>query len=391
MKLAFLPPITFCLLTSTYLISPFFSVQAITFEQQEINQSQFVAIARPYGNRQYDLLIIQQVPGQRDCWKEMGSNPVKVDPLLLNFDFTGSCERSTDSNGYSIRIDGQDYGLNYLLRIVERNNELYLIATSRTNPNQGDLVVGRTNGIAPGLVKISLNPGWRFTKRAYQGKTLGHVYLTGERQAMASTNLLNAAIPTPRSSSTANTPQPPKELTFTAEGTKPQPPRPPLSQNNTEPVLPLPPVPSVSDEGTKPQPPRPSLSQNNTEPVLPLPPVSSSEPSNSQPPLPPPLPSVSANPSSRKTLSDTITDLSNPPATPRVAQATAQKRFRVIGAASNSTQQKQLRSLYPDAFPTSYKGRSVWQIGVFSSQDKAQQALQSLTEAQIKGQIISIP
>lgn len=365
MKLAFLPPITFCLLTSTYLISPFSSVQAITFEQQEINQSQFVAIARPYGNRQYDLLIIQQIPGQRDCWKEMGSNPVKVDPLLLNFDFTGSCERSADSNGYSIRIDGQDYGLNYLLRIVERNNELFLIGSSRTNSQQSDVVVGRTNGIAPGLLKISLNPGWRFTKRAYQGKTLGHVYLTGERQAMASTNLLNAAIPTPRSSSTANTPEPPKELTFTAEGTKPQPPRPTLPQNNTEPVLPLPPVPGVSEP--------------------------SSEPSNSQPPLPPPLPSVSANPSSRKTLSDTITDLSNPPATPRVAQATAQKRFRVIGAASNSTQQKQLRSLYPDAFPTSYKGRSVWQIGVFSSQDKAQQALQSLTEAQIKGQIISIP
>ncbi|GFE70620.1 DUF3747 domain-containing protein [Chroococcus sp. FPU101] len=361
MKLAFLRPITSCLLTSTYLISPFSSVEAINFEQQETNQSQFVAIARPYGNRQYDLLIIQQIPGQRDCWNETGSNPVKVDPLLLNFDFTGSCERSTDSNGYSIRIDGQDYGLNYLLRIVERNNELFLIGTSRQNSKQADVVIGRTNGIAPGLLKISLNPGWRFTKRAYQGKTLGHVYLTGERQAMASTNLLNAAIPTPRSSSTVNAPKPPKELTFTAEGTKPQPPRPILPQNKAEPVLPLPPVPSVS------------------------------EPSNSQPPLPPPLPSVSANPSSRKTLSDTITDLSNPPATPRVAQAAPQKRYRVIGAASNSTQQKQLRSLYPDAFPTSYKGRSVWQIGVFSNQDKAQQALQSLMDAQIKGQIISIP
>ena len=26
--------------------------------------------------------------------------------------------------------------------------------------------------------KISLDPGWRFTKRTYQGRELGHVYLT---------------------------------------------------------------------------------------------------------------------------------------------------------------------------------------------------------------------
>lgn len=361
MRLTFLKPITSCSLLMAGLISYLNPAQALTFDQQEINQSQFIAIARPYGNQQYDLLIIQQIPGQRNCWSENGSNPVTINPLLLNFDFTGSCERSTDSNGYSIRIDGQDLGLNYLLRIVERNNELFLVGTSRTNPNQPDVVVGRTYGIAPGLLKISLNPGWRFTKRAYQGKVLGHVYLTGDSKAMAPTNIINAAIPTPRSSSD-NNPKPPKELTFTAEGSQPQ-------------------LPGSIAQGTFTQP---------TSDSLPPPPVlGTPTTTNSQSPLPPPLPSVNSN--SRKTLSDTLTNFSDAPNRPPTPQMASQKRYRVIAATNNATQQNQVRSLYPDAFPTSYKGRSVLQVGVFSSQDKAQQALQSLNDAAINGQIIPIP
>src|SRR6056297_3510108 len=76
---------------------------ASTFEEQTIQQNNVVAIARPYGQGKYDLLIIEQIPDKRACWTESGSNPVLVDPLLLNFDFTGICRRATDSNGYSIR------------------------------------------------------------------------------------------------------------------------------------------------------------------------------------------------------------------------------------------------------------------------------------------------
>ena len=81
------------------------SLQAATFFQQEVNQRDFIAIARPYGDNKYDLLILQQLPGQRQCWQEEGGTPIMVNPLLLNFDFTDICERSTDSNGYSLRID----------------------------------------------------------------------------------------------------------------------------------------------------------------------------------------------------------------------------------------------------------------------------------------------
>ncbi|MGH2413007.1 MAG: DUF3747 domain-containing protein [Microcystaceae cyanobacterium] len=160
------------------------SVKAITFEEKAVDQTQFIAIARPYGENKYDLLVIEQIPGKQACWSESGSNPVLVDPLLLNFDFTGICRRSTDSNGYSIRIAGQDYGLDYLLSVVEHNGELELVGISRTDPYGAEILVGRTRGLSSGnFHKILLEPGWRFGKRTYEGKELGHVYFSTDQLA----------------------------------------------------------------------------------------------------------------------------------------------------------------------------------------------------------------
>ncbi len=152
--------------------------KAATFGQQEVEQDKFIAVASPYGNNKHQLLIIEQVSPKRQCWSESGSNPVTVDPLLLQFDFSGICGRSTDANGYSIRMEEQDLGLQYLLRIVERDGELLLVGSSRTDRTAPDILIGRTRGLANGFAKIFLEPGWRFTKRSYEGKTLGHVYLT---------------------------------------------------------------------------------------------------------------------------------------------------------------------------------------------------------------------
>lgn len=168
-------------LTSIFAIS---STEAVDFQETKMTQSQVVAIARPYGGNKYDLLVIQQIPGKQQCWSESGSNPVVIEPLLLNYDFTGICNRSTDSNGYSIRLDGQDYGLNYILRIVERNGELVLIGTNRSNSSQ-EIVVARTRGMASGFLKFQLEPGWEFTKRTYNGKILGHFYFSGDSVAIA--------------------------------------------------------------------------------------------------------------------------------------------------------------------------------------------------------------
>ncbi|HEY9668329.1 MAG TPA: DUF3747 domain-containing protein, partial [Coleofasciculaceae cyanobacterium] len=129
----------------------------------------------------HQLLIVEQISPKQQCWSESGNNPVIIDPLLLNFDFSGICGRSTDSNGYSIRLADEDFGLQYLLRVVQRNGELQLVGTSRTNANAPDILIGRSGGMTNGFAKIVLQPGWRLTRRTYEGKPLGHVYLTNEQ------------------------------------------------------------------------------------------------------------------------------------------------------------------------------------------------------------------
>ncbi len=157
-----------------------------TFGQQEVEQNKFIAIAVPHVGHSPHLVILEQISDSQQCWKESGTSPVTVEPLLLKFDFTGICRRSADINGYSIRMAGQDMGLLYKLKLVKDNNELVLVGISNTDPNAPVVEIGRTDGISSGLTKIVLEPGWRFTKRTYNGQALGHVYLTSDSAALSS-------------------------------------------------------------------------------------------------------------------------------------------------------------------------------------------------------------
>ena len=166
-------------------------------------EGETVAVAVPAGAIGYNLNIVQQVPGKQQCFAEKGSNPTVIEPLWTTFDFTGSCNRSTDSNGYSVRLDGQDNSLDYRLDILPKGNELQLIAKNyKGGPN---LVVGTTNGKpAKGeYAKINLNPGWELTKKVYQGKVLGPFFLSGDSQAIAAAGDGSAA-PAPTASSDSN-------------------------------------------------------------------------------------------------------------------------------------------------------------------------------------------
>jgi hypothetical protein len=161
------------------------AIAASPFGQQEVNQSNFVAVASPIGGGSaHQLLILEQIASDRACWDEVGNAPVQIDPLLLGFDFTGICGRSTDSNGYSIRMNGEDLGVQYSLRVVRQNGDMVLVGAPFRG--QGEtLEIGRTNGVTNEFAKIQLNDGWRFTKRTYDGRTLGHVYLTYDGNAPA--------------------------------------------------------------------------------------------------------------------------------------------------------------------------------------------------------------
>jgi hypothetical protein len=177
MKFKFLRDLTtFLTVTTISTVTNFSLAQAQTFGQQRLDSGNVVAMAVPFANNQYRLVVIEQQTNEKNCWSERGSNPVIIDPLLLEFDFTGICGRATDSNGYSIRLGSRDLGWTYALRIVQRNNELLLVGKP-VDGSKPELIIGRTNGLGNGSKKIILEPGWRFSKRTYNGNVLGHYYL----------------------------------------------------------------------------------------------------------------------------------------------------------------------------------------------------------------------
>jgi N-acetylmuramoyl-L-alanine amidase len=154
------------------------------FGQQEINQGRAALMATPYnGGDLHQLTVLEQVNSEKACWSEQGSGPITINPLLLNFDFTGICARGVDGNGYSIRINGEDMYLRYTPRIVEKNGELVLIG----KPNRkgvSPIVIARSHGSVRSFSKLILEPGWQITKRVYQGQVLDHFYLTKDQPSV---------------------------------------------------------------------------------------------------------------------------------------------------------------------------------------------------------------
>ncbi|OKH15925.1 DUF3747 domain-containing protein [[Limnothrix rosea] IAM M-220] len=160
--------------------APLQSVQSQSiFGEDPIDQNQMVAVAVPLRSGNFNLLVIEQFKDKRACWAESGNAPTTIDPLLLNFAFTSDCRRSTDSNGYSMRIDGEDFGTKYLLQIKRFEDKARLIATP-SDRSKPEILIGQTNGIADDYLKIDLLPGWEFTRRTYENKPLGHFYFSSD-------------------------------------------------------------------------------------------------------------------------------------------------------------------------------------------------------------------
>jgi N-acetylmuramoyl-L-alanine amidase len=157
-------------------------VGAAEFGEQAIPRHLAIAVASPVRNGQFHtLMILEQIPQGRACWQEQGDKPVVVNPLLLTFDFTGSCDRKTDSNGYSLRVNGQDLAGQYRLEISTRQDDLVLFARPSRDRSLPALEIGRTQGRQQGFLKIQLNPGWQLTRRLHRGTPLGHIYLSHDQ------------------------------------------------------------------------------------------------------------------------------------------------------------------------------------------------------------------
>ncbi len=63
-------------------------------------------------------------------------------------------------------------------------------------------------------------------------------------------------------------------------------------------------------------------------------------------------------------------------------------RYKVVVETDSDRQQSQVRSLYPEAFPTVYQGKSALQVGAFSSRYKADQAKRSLEDLGLNSYIL---
>jgi N-acetylmuramoyl-L-alanine amidase len=164
------------------------NAETAAFAQQDIDSNKVVAIASPYGEGEHQLLVLQQIKDDKQCWNVNGSDVKMIDPLLLTFDFTGICGRATDSNGYSIRMAGQDLGWRYSFQIVARNSETLLIGRPTGNKQLPELAIGRIKGVPGGFGKFEMEPGWRIAKRTFNGETLGHFYFTHEQSLASLTN-----------------------------------------------------------------------------------------------------------------------------------------------------------------------------------------------------------
>jgi hypothetical protein len=150
---------------------------AALFESRPLDASRFAVLARPVGDTDWNLLLLEQLQARPLCWQTRADG--LIDPALNRFDYTGICNRYLDSNGYSLRVGEEDLASRYRLRLQQNGSELLLQAFSPDHPTV--LLVGR--GQVPlrdreGFVAISLETGWQLRRRSFSGQSLNHVYFS---------------------------------------------------------------------------------------------------------------------------------------------------------------------------------------------------------------------
>ena len=145
------------------------------FSSAPVEPVSFAVLARPVGDDDWSLVVLEQLRARPFCWTPRPDG--LVDPTLNRFDYTGICGRFIDSNGYSLRIGDVDLNHTSRLRLQRTGNELQLLAT--TASRGAELLVGR--GRFPRrdrdlFVSLQLEPGWELRRRTFGERSLNHVY-----------------------------------------------------------------------------------------------------------------------------------------------------------------------------------------------------------------------
>lgn len=150
-----------------------------------VNQASLLVVSVPGSTSQpHKLYIVEQVQASPACWSlaNPGAEPTQVNALWNSFDFTGVCRLQRDSNGYAIRLNGQDLS-GARFEINQRDGDL-LLQFAPSTISRDRITIGRGNGISPtGFTQIDLNPGWSLTKRTFNGAIVSShlVYFTNDQ------------------------------------------------------------------------------------------------------------------------------------------------------------------------------------------------------------------
>ena len=150
------------------------------FDSRPLQQERFAILAQAIGDSRWKLLVLEQIKSRPVCWEERDDGLIQ--PSLNTFNFSGICSRYLDSNGYSLRTGGTDSDKRYRLKLEQDGNRLVLVAL---DPDRGNrTVVARANQTQRdknAFVKLTLLPGWSLERRAYQGRTLSHIYFANSK------------------------------------------------------------------------------------------------------------------------------------------------------------------------------------------------------------------
>lgn len=157
---------------------------AQNFGNVAVNAANFLVVAVPGTTVQpYRLVVVEQIKSTPACWSlvNSGARPTQVNDLWNKFDYTGTCRVQKDSNGYSVRLNGEDVA-SPRFEVNERNGEL-LLQFAPSASARDRITIGRTGGISPTrFTQIHLDPGWYLTKRTFEGQVVSSnlVYFTND-------------------------------------------------------------------------------------------------------------------------------------------------------------------------------------------------------------------
>jgi len=148
------------------------------FQAEPLAEGSTVALAQPVDGNRWNLVVVERLQAGRGCWQRHSDGLVTLEADALSNE--AGCSRLQSSSGYSLRAAGQDLRTPWRLRIEAVGERLELQAF---NPGLSTPVTIGTAPIPSGVIgaalpAFSLNPGWSFQRRSYQGRLLSHVYLS---------------------------------------------------------------------------------------------------------------------------------------------------------------------------------------------------------------------